>query len=44
MMDKKFLDVNTTLCSLFERWLWLWTGFEEDPRQAGDVQVLWVHQ
>ena len=48
IIDKRFLmltcDVNTTLCSLFERWLWLWTGFEEDPRQAGDVQVLWVHQ
>ena len=32
------------LRSFFKRWLRLRPGFQEDPRQAGDVQVLWVHQ
>ena len=30
--------------SFFEWWLWVRSGFQEDPGQAGHVQVLRLHQ
>ena len=43
MVDKKYYKIHT-LPSLFKWWLRFWPVVEEDPWEAGHVQVLWIYQ